>query len=358
MWARGFLIVQCLAVASGSSSPPLVKLPPTLDALLNMSTEELYRHIQESPLVAKVAQMEVLDVPADELLGESGVLPTVTAHGMGDSCFEPGFHSVTKLIAKHTGSYARCVSTGSNIITDTINGFLMNMDKSVDVFAKKIRSDKKLKGGFNAIGFSQGNSLIRGYIQKYNDPPVNAFISVHGTVMGVASLPSCFKQGKPVGMVCKALDEVMGDLAYNSIVQGILFQADYFRDAKATSGKSYKKHSQIAQWNNENTPDATYTANFGKTKVYAMVKAMQDTMVYPNEGEHWGSLPDGTYGSALPMKDTKFYKENLFGLKDADEAGKIFYETTPGNHLQFSNEQLLSWLDKYFMKKALGSVVV
>ena len=50
---------------------------------------------------------------------------------------------------------------------DTINGFLMTMDKSIDVFAQKIKADPKLANGFNALGLSQGNSLIRGYIQKY-----------------------------------------------------------------------------------------------------------------------------------------------------------------------------------------------
>merc|ERR1712159_499658 len=68
------------------------------------------------------------------------------------------------------------------------------MDKSVDVFAKKIRADPNLKNGFNAIGFSQGNSLIRGYIQKYNDPPINYALHVHGTVSGVAGFPSVIPQ--------------------------------------------------------------------------------------------------------------------------------------------------------------------
>ena len=58
----------------------------------------------------------------------------------------------------HTGSYAVCVPTGDNVVSDTINGFLMNMDKSVDVFAKKIQADPKLAGGFNAVGFSQVSS--------------------------------------------------------------------------------------------------------------------------------------------------------------------------------------------------------
>merc|ERR1712238_449606 len=80
-------------------------------------------------------------------------------------------------------------------------------------------------------------------------------------------------------------------------------------------------------------------------------------MVYPNEGEHWGSLADGSYGEALAMKDTKFYKDNLFGLKDADEAGKIHFETTPGDHLQFTDAELYGWLDKYFLGKSESIVV-
>merc|ERR1712048_598866 len=142
-----------------------------------------------------------------------------------------------------------------------------------------------------------------------------------------------------------------------SLVQGILFQADYYRDAARTSGSAYLTQSQIAQWNNEHTANATYTANFGKVKRFAMVRALKDSMVYPNEGEHWGSLPDGTYGTAQTMKDTKFYKQNLFGLKDADEAGKIAFETTQGDHLQFTDAELYGWLDKYFLGKAEPMVV-
>ena len=40
--------------------------------------------------------------------------------------------------------------------------------------------DPKLANGFNAFGLSQGNNLIRGYIQKYNDPPCHTFMSICG----------------------------------------------------------------------------------------------------------------------------------------------------------------------------------
>ena len=63
---------------------------------------------------------------------------------------------------------------------------------------------------------------------------------------------------------------------------------------------------------------------------FVMVKALGDTMVFPNEGEHWGHFEDGTSYKAIPMAETRWYKEDLFGLKTVDEAGKIHFETTPG----------------------------
>eukprot|EP00928_Gymnodinium_smaydae_P023527 TRINITY_DN19384_c0_g1_i1.p1 TRINITY_DN19384_c0_g1~~TRINITY_DN19384_c0_g1_i1.p1 ORF type:complete len:360 (-),score=51.31 TRINITY_DN19384_c0_g1_i1:108-1187(-) len=347
------LIGACVSIASAVDASLEPDLPPNMKLLQDLARdtpEKVLEHIKSSPFRAVVKEVQMPET--GEASGSA--LPTVTAHGMGDSCWEPGFSSITRAIAKRTGSYAKCIPTGSNILTDTIYGYLMGMDRSVDIFAEKIRADENLKGGFNAIGFSQGNSLIRGYIQKYNDPPVNAFISVHGTVMGVGAFPACFSQGKPLGLLCKAFAELLGDLAYNKLVQGFLFQAGYFRDPKKVTSEGYLKNSEIAQWNNENnaTRNLAYVTNFNKVKKFAMVKALQDTMVYPNQGEHWGALPDGTYGQPEDMKATKFYKDDLFGLKSADVAGKIAYETTPGGHLEFSDEQLLGWVDKYFVGKS------
>jgi len=339
-----------IAAGAAMASAADLDLPPNLKNLTQLEEHILQAEIRASPLRAVAP---VVEMPKEEAVA-GAALPTVTAHGMGDSCFNPGMKSITHGIGQKTGSYARCVPTAGNILTDTVDGFLKNMDKSVDYFAAKIQADPKLKDGFNAIGFSQGNSLIRGYIQKYNDPPVNAFISVHGTVMGVAALPSCFEQGKPLGLICKAVAEVLGDLAYLPIIQNILFQANYYRDPVRASSHAYLKNSQIAQWNNEDpsSVNTTYAANFGKTKRFAMVKALQDSMVYPNEGEWWGSL-EGSYGSkALTMKETKAYKEDSFGLKTADEAGKIAFESTPGDHLQFTDKELYDWVQKYFIGTA------
>ena len=161
-----------------------------------------------------------------------GAFPTVTAHGMGDSCFNSGMKEITALIGTTLGTYSVCIPTG-NRLTDTTNGFLMTMNDNVDVFAAKILKDAQLKDGFNCVGFSQGVSLCRGYVQKYNGvggyPAVQNFLSVHGTCSGVAGFPNCDPDGL-LGPVCKPLAHLVGDIAYTAETQKILFQIDYYRD--------------------------------------------------------------------------------------------------------------------------------
>merc|ERR1719352_970966 len=50
-------------------------------------------------------------------------LPTVFAHGMGDSCFNPGMEQITEFIGNQTNTYAVCIPTGPDQGSDTNNGF-------------------------------------------------------------------------------------------------------------------------------------------------------------------------------------------------------------------------------------------
>jgi palmitoyl-protein thioesterase len=335
-----------LAVAVQAES----ELPSSLQLLLDLVTDspdDAAKLIAESP-VAAIAP--VIGEP-QTASNDGEYLPTVVAHGMGDSCFNAGMKSITKGIGQKTAQYSTCIGTAGNRITDTIDGFLKNMDKSIDYFADKIKKDPALANGFNCVGFSQGNSLCRGYIQKYNNPPVNSFMSVHGTVMGVSAFPSCFRQEHSLGLVCKALAEILGDAAYSTLIQDVLFQADYYRHNVGPNAKRYLAHSQLAAMNNENpdkfNPDIK--TNFAKTQQFVMVKAAKDSMVYPNENEHWGAMDDAPNGDKiLTMRETKFYKQDLFGLKTADEAGKIHFENTTGDHLQFTDTELYGWIETYW----------
>jgi len=176
------------------------------------------------------------------------------------------------------------------------------------------------------------------------------FLSVHGTVSGVAGFPNCNPDGL-LGIVCKPLSHLCGDVAYTKVTQNVLFQLNYYRDPMRVNTTAYKTNSQLAQWNNEgNTVDPTINTNFAKTKAFAMIKAEKDTMVFPNEGEWWGHYAPGDLSKVLTMKETEWYQKDLFGLKTADEAGKITFNSTKGNHLQFTQEDLVYWVNHYFVE--------
>jgi len=279
-------------------------------------------------------------------------LPIVVAHGMGDSCYNPGMKSITKAAGDRLGVYSTCIPTASGWALDTIAGFLKNMDASVDYFAKKVQADPSLANGFNAFGLSQGNNVVRGYIAKYNNPPVKNFMSICGINAGVGAFPECSPAIPVVGGVCKVFTEVLGDLAYNSLVQSILFQANYFRDPTKLQSAAYLKNSMLARWNGETGADmSAEKSNWAKTSKFVWVEGTEDTVVWPREGEQWGQVAS-TYPKStavVPYKETTWYKDDTFGLKTADDAGKNFFESFKGQHIRFTEEELFGWLDKYFV---------
>jgi len=311
----------------------------------NYEPEKLAAELRSSP-ISEIREFHNEKVTVST---KKGTKPVVVTHGMGDSCFNPGMKQITADVGTHLGVYSVCVPGGDNDASDTISGFLVPMDKNVDIFAAKVRNDTNLKDGFDAIGLSQGNSVIRGYIHRYNDPPVRNYLAIHGTVMGVAGFPNCNPAGIIPG-ICDTISELCGALAYSPITQNHLFQANYFRDPKRTNSTAYLENSQIAAWNNENPAKVNplFVKNFGSVKSYNMIQAAKDTMVYPNAGEWWGQFAPGQFKTIQTMKETDLFKNNLFGLQTVATAGKVTFNQTAGQHLQFTVEQLEFWIDKYF----------
>jgi palmitoyl-protein thioesterase len=280
---------------------------------------------------------------------------------MGDSCFNDGMQH----IAAHTGDllggvYSTCIATGKDQNEDTTNGYFLNMNANVDLFAEGVRADPNLKNGFSAIGFSQGNAIIRGYIAKYNDPPVKTFISVNGVNAGIGAVPYCRPKFEADEQdetdssdlsfsMCDLLMEAASKRFYTSYMQEHSFQANYWRDPRPSAQEAYKTYAQLADWNNEaHDVNATYNENWAKTERFVWVMAEQDQMVWPKEGEHWGAPdPNDPFNSVLPMKQTEWYQKDLFGLRTADEAGKNAFESFDGDHLQFTMEEFDGWVTKY-----------
>lgn len=122
------------------------------------------------------------------------------------------------------------------------------MNDSVNAFQHAIQNITELRNGFHAMGFSQGNNVIRGYNAKYNDPPVRTFLSINGVNAGTSRVPNCFKSNR----WCRFLAESASRSAYSTFAQVHSFQANHWRDPYQYD--KYLQYSQLAVWNNE-VPD-------------------------------------------------------------------------------------------------------
>mmetsp|Transcript_29837 Transcript_29837/g.40994 ORF Transcript_29837/g.40994 Transcript_29837/m.40994 type:complete len:374 (-) Transcript_29837:308-1429(-) len=275
--------------------------------------------------------------------------PVVQMHGMGDFAKNPsGMVPLARAISNYLGgAYVLNVQIGNSSIADFFNGFIMNLDDQVDYFANVVQEDRHLTNGFNAVGYSQGNLVIRGYIERYNNPPVLNFISMHGPLAGVASFPGCAIDKQ----VCVALDQLLGALAYTPAVQKHLAQANYFRDPlmipRYLSGDRF-----LVDINNEKSPEtvnATYSSNWASLHSLCLVKALGDTVVIPNDSEWLGFFKDGSLEEIWSYDTTPWYEEDYFGLKTLDlEKGNLYFNTTEGDHLDFSTDYLLELVGLYF----------
>jgi palmitoyl-protein thioesterase len=77
-------------------------------------------------------------------------------------------------------------------------------------------------------------------------------------------------------------DSLLGDAAYLSLAQNVLAQANYFRDPKRIDAY-LKGNIWLPKVNNEVEPNLNYTSNFESLTQLICVKALADTMVWPNE---------------------------------------------------------------------------
>ena len=110
-----------------SFAPPDLEQLASLEALAPNLHDVVKRAITEPAALAEELRTSPLaaiaptfSMPAAGL--NNATLPIVVAHGMGDSCFNPGMKSITQAAGARLSVYATCIPTGNNRIFDTING--------------------------------------------------------------------------------------------------------------------------------------------------------------------------------------------------------------------------------------------
>ncbi|KAI9540222.1 Palmitoyl-protein thioesterase 1 [Dissostichus eleginoides] len=276
---------------------------------------------------------------------DNGTVPLVIWHGMGDSCCNPlSMGAMKKMIEEEiSGIYVLSLMIGKNVVQDTENGFFLNVNEQVSMACSQLAQDPQLKGGYNAMGFSQGAQFLRAVAQRCPSPPMKNLISVGGQHQGVYGLPRCPGESSHI---CDMIRKALNSGAYSDLVQKHLVQAQYWHDP--LNDDLYKKHSLfLADINQERAVNETYKKNLQLLEKFVMVKFLQDTVVDPVDTEWFGFLKTGQAKETETLQESLLYKEDRLGLAAMDKAGKLDFLATEGDHLQFSREWFTANLVPY-----------
>ncbi|XP_067281837.1 palmitoyl-protein thioesterase 1 [Pseudorasbora parva] len=278
--------------------------------------------------------------------GSNASLPLVIWHGMGDSCCNPlSMGAMKKMVEGEVpGIYVLSLMIGTSVLQDTTNSFFMDVNKQVSFVCDQLSKDPKLKGGYNAMGFSQGSQFLRAVAQRCPDPPMKNLISVGGQHQGVFGLPQCPGESSHI---CDWIRKELNSGAYTDAIQKHLVQAQYWHDP--LNDDLYKKYSLfLADINQERVVNETYKKNLMSLNKFVMVKFLQDTMVDPVDSEWFGFYKAGQGKELETLQESAIYTEDRLGLAKMDSAGKLVFLASEGNHLQFTrewfNENLLPYI--------------
>jgi len=267
--------------------------------------------------------------------------PTLLWHGMGDTCcysFSMGAvkNSIEQAIP---GVYVYSIMIGSNMVEDEAYGFLGEVSNEVSEVCTQLKSDPQLQNGFNAVGFSQGGQFLRAYVERCNDPPVYNLITMGGQHQGVADIPECTSVNSTI---CSIVEDLLALGAYNSLVQELVVQAQYFHDPlEPTEYLTY--NAFLPDINSDININPTYKDNLIHLNNLVLVMFSEDTVVVPKESSWFGFYEDNSVSVMIPYNQTQLYIQDRIGLKSLDVAGKLKFDSCPGNHMQFT----LDWFKQH-----------
>jgi palmitoyl-protein thioesterase len=256
-------------------------------------------------------------------LGSADTTPVVFMHGMGDAGPNPGMQSLARTVTElYPGKYSVALS-----VADGIASILEPMDRQLAEFTAAIRADPKLQNGFDAVGLSQGNLVVRAYIERVNCPPVRRFVSICGPMEGVGTCPS-----NPLyELVCPIwkLDKYAANIAFSAYWKGVTDKSDYL-----------EHNVFLPDINNERlAKNATYRENMLRLDQYVLVEGLFDTMLVPRQTSQHGFWPWGKeYGHLVPMEKSEGYVGDWIGLRTLDKLGRLHKLSYRGDHLRFTSE--------------------
>ncbi|KAI1775135.1 alpha/beta-hydrolase [Hypoxylon cercidicola] len=271
-------------------------------------------------------------------------LPIVIWHGLGDTFSAEGLQSVGELAEKvNPGTFIYYVRLDESASNDRTATFYGNVTQQLEKVCDDLASHPILSTApaVDAVGFSQGGQFLRGYVERCNFPPVRSLLTFGSQHNGIVDYKAC----SAADWLCKGAMALLHGNTWSSWVQSRLVPAQYFRDPADLD--SYLEYSNfLADINNERElKNETYAKNIANLENLVLYVFEDDTTVIPKETA-WFEEVNGI--EVTPLRARSIYTEDWIGLKTLDRKGGLKFKTTPGDHMQLSDDVLENAFTEFF----------
>lgn len=280
----------------------------------------------------------------------TGCIPTILMHGLGDASTNSGMESLAQsIMTAFPGCYAVCAPVGDGLFS-----FIIPIQDQVNEFIQVVRNDPILAAAdeINVVGLSQGGLIVRGYIEQRasTDPAVKNFVSICGVQNGVYNCPLELQ-------VIPFLCDIFESDPYNFLFNGSfpLSFSDYFV-TYWDQNEFLTRNQYLPKINNllgMNQPNATqYRNNMLAVKQMVLSQATEDTVVYPFQSEQFGGYQwtngNKTNPVVYTLENSDQWTYDYLGLKTLTLTNRTVFTQFQGDHLKFNdsywNDVILPYL--------------
>ena len=262
----------------------------------------------------------------------SSPYPVAVLHGFMDSCQNPFFDQLSKLLKYQTGYYSTCIESGGGG-----EDFSTSFQQQAEKACEEIKNNSNFQSDFSILSVSQGGLLARYIIEKCEmKGTVRKLVSFGGPMMGTSQIPFCLG-----GVVCYLINSIVDYFVYGKSVQSGVGPAAYFRTA-AHLNNYYKSNSFLVNINNEGgNYDENAKKRFLLLEKLVLIGFKDDKMISPKESAEFGVYDENF--KVVHMNETEVYKNYTFGLKTLDKQDKILVVYLEGGHINFSTQDIIKY---------------
>jgi palmitoyl-protein thioesterase len=165
-----------------------------------------------------------------------------------------------------------------------------------------------------------------------------------GQHQGVFGFPSCDNFTDVV--YCEDLRQLLSQGAYVDWIQNRLIQAQYWHDPLDEA--AYRQGNIfLPDINQENSINEDYRQNLMSLENLVLAMFANDHTVIPRESSWFGFYKPGQDQELQTLQESVLYTEDRLGLRALDEAGKLHFITSEGDHMQFTDEWFIENIIPY-----------